>query len=79
MEFLQKIYALTPRECVVAVEIASGKNTREVAETLGISVGTVRVHVKRIFGKTGTNRQSQLVGLVLMGALGRGDVQDATQ
>ena len=36
----------------------------EVAHMLGISQATVKTHLKRIFDKTGTARQSDLVKLV---------------
>ncbi len=75
---LRRVYALTPREAVVALRVAAGMNAREVAEELGISVGTVRVHIKRILGKTGTNRQSQLVGLILRAILQEAAPQDVT-
>jgi DNA-binding CsgD family transcriptional regulator len=36
----------------------------EVAEMLGISEPTVRTHLKRIFSKTGTSRQADLLRLL---------------
>ena len=36
----------------------------DVANMLGISQATVKTHLKRIFDKTGTARQSDLVKLV---------------
>lgn len=77
-DYLRRTFSLTPREAFVAARIASGQNARQIAEELGISVGTVRVHIKRILGKTGTNRQSQLVGLVLHAVLHERHGQDAT-
>ncbi|MGC1348698.1 MAG: LuxR C-terminal-related transcriptional regulator [Xanthobacteraceae bacterium] len=35
-----------------------------VAEVLGIAVTTVKTHLGRIYEKTGTNRQADLVKLV---------------
>jgi DNA-binding CsgD family transcriptional regulator len=35
-----------------------------VAETLGISVATVKTHLNHVFTKTGTIRQADLVKLV---------------
>jgi DNA-binding CsgD family transcriptional regulator len=34
---------------------------KEAASSLGISVGTMRTHLARLFEKTGTSRQSALV------------------
>ena len=36
----------------------------ETAETLGVAESTVKTHLHRIFGKTGTSRQAELVKLV---------------
>jgi DNA-binding CsgD family transcriptional regulator len=36
----------------------------EVAEALGIGEGTVKTHLKRLFAKTGTRRQADLVKVV---------------
>jgi DNA-binding CsgD family transcriptional regulator len=36
----------------------------EVAETLGIAESTVRTHLLRLFAKTGTKRQADLIKLI---------------
>jgi DNA-binding CsgD family transcriptional regulator len=58
-------FGLTPRETDIVVLLAAGKGPAEVAATLGISLGNVRGHLSRIFGKTGTATQAQLVALCL--------------
>jgi DNA-binding CsgD family transcriptional regulator len=58
-------YALTFAESRVAVEVAEGRNPAEVAQRLGVSVHTVRSHLKRIFLKTGVHSQSGLVRALL--------------
>lgn len=45
---------LTPREREIAALIAKGESLKQVAEDLGISLGTVRVYSSRIHHKTGT-------------------------
>jgi DNA-binding CsgD family transcriptional regulator len=35
-----------------------------VADAIGISKATVKTHLQHLFGKTGTNRQTELVKLV---------------
>lgn len=37
----------------------------EAAQTLGLAENTVRSYLKSIFGKTGVNRQAELVRLIL--------------
>jgi len=45
--------ALTPREREVLQLMAAGKSNREIADALGVAVGTVRTHVANILGKLG--------------------------
>jgi DNA-binding CsgD family transcriptional regulator len=57
-------FALTEREAAVACLIADGAALAEVARQLGMQVGTVRVHLRSVFAKTGTSRQAELVALL---------------
>ena len=49
--------------------VFEGLTSKEAAENLGLSFHTVRVQLARIFEKTNTNRQAELVRL-MMGAVG---------
>jgi DNA-binding CsgD family transcriptional regulator len=60
---LAQAFALTDREAAVACLLAEGAAPADVARRLGMQVGTVRVHLRNIFAKTGTNRQAELVAL----------------
>jgi DNA-binding CsgD family transcriptional regulator len=62
---LQKAFDLTKREAEVMALIGGGQNINQISTTLGIAVETVRYHVKSVFQKTSTSRQSELVGLCL--------------
>ncbi len=64
-EALQALFGLTPAEATAAGALADGKSVEEIATSLGVSLHTVRTHVKSVLAKTNTNRQSQLVGLLL--------------
>jgi len=55
------LFDLTPAEVRVFDLVASGQSVKEAASSLGISVGTMRTHLARLFEKTGTSRQSALV------------------
>jgi DNA-binding NarL/FixJ family response regulator len=35
-----------------------------VAEQVGVSEATIKTHIQHLFGKTGTNRQTELIKLV---------------
>jgi DNA-binding NarL/FixJ family response regulator len=50
---------LTQRELDVLRLIAEGKTNAEIAQTLFISVGTVKVHVERIIDKLGVSDRTQ--------------------
>lgn len=50
---------LTPRELDVLQLLALGRTNKEIASGLVVSVGTVKVHVERIFGKLGTTTRSE--------------------
>ena len=58
-------FALTPREAEIAAWLARGADPAAIAETLGISRGTVRTHLKHLYDKTQTRRQGELIRLVL--------------
>ena len=57
-------FALTVRETAVACLLIEGATLADVARGLDMQVGTVRVHLRSIFAKTGTNRQAELVALL---------------
>ncbi|MCF4128261.1 helix-turn-helix transcriptional regulator [Methylobacterium sp. SyP6R] len=61
---LRTLFGLTRAEAQVGAGLAHGGCLAEIAAELGISVTTARTHVARIFLKTGTRQQSQLVALV---------------
>lgn len=62
-----KEFDLTSKEMQVAVAIARGTDTRQIAREMEVSWHTVRHHLKIIFHKTDTHRQSALVVLFLKG------------
>jgi DNA-binding CsgD family transcriptional regulator len=58
-------FGLTTAEATLACEIVKGDGLPESAKRIGISNTTARTHLHRILSKTGTNRQAELVRLVL--------------
>jgi len=63
-EAIAKSYRLTPSELRVLLAIVEVGGSPEVAEALGVAESTVKFHLKRLFDKTGTRRQADLVKLV---------------
>lgn len=64
---LSELYGLTGAQAKVARALMDGRSLREAADALELSVFTVRAHLARIFEKTGTNRQAELVALLSRG------------
>ena len=61
---LKSLFGLTLSEALVAQALTGGKSIEEIASDAGVSLNTTRVHLKNVFGKTGTNRQAHLVALL---------------
>jgi PAS domain S-box-containing protein len=61
---------LSPREHQVVELLAAGLTGEEVAERLGISPATVRVHIRNATGKLGASTRTQAVAI----AVARGEV-----
>jgi DNA-binding CsgD family transcriptional regulator len=57
---------LTRREMEVLEKIGQGKTSRQIAETLNLSVFTVNNHRKHICKKMGLHSTAQLVAFAVM-------------
>jgi DNA-binding NarL/FixJ family response regulator len=65
----QRRSQLTPREVEVACLVQKGLRNRDIAQNLGIQTGTVKIHLKHIFEKTGVRGR---YGLALNGLREKG-------
>jgi DNA-binding CsgD family transcriptional regulator len=63
-EVIAKTYGLTPTELRVLLAIVEVGGVPEVAVALGVAESTVKTHLGRLFAKTNTGRQADLVKLV---------------
>lgn len=63
------VYGLTARETSVVEKLLEVSDVKLVAEELGMSEVTARNHVARILAKTGTNKQVELVNVILSSRL----------
>jgi DNA-binding CsgD family transcriptional regulator len=61
---LMQRYRLTPAEAALAIELMQGHDVSTAAERLRITFETARTHLRRVFQKTATHRQSELVRLL---------------
>ena len=64
VEILQALFDLSPAEARVAAMITEGHSVSTISQRLSVKPNTVRVQLKAIFSKTGTNRQGELVSLL---------------
>jgi DNA-binding CsgD family transcriptional regulator len=65
---LRSAYNLTVAESELVGMLAAGYSLADAAENRGVSVNTVRTQLKHVFAKTETNRQGELIRLVLTGS-----------
>lgn len=66
-DVLSNLFGLTPSEAQVARLLAHGYRGEKIAEALGVSATTVAFHKRNLFQKTDTNRQADLISLILVG------------
>lgn len=59
--------ALSPRERAVASLVQRGLRNKEIADELGLTEGTVKVHLHKVFDKLGVRSRTELI-LSLQGA-----------
>ena len=50
---------LTDREIEILGQVATGASNRQIAQQLGISANTVKVHLRNIFEKTGVASRTE--------------------
>jgi DNA-binding NarL/FixJ family response regulator len=63
--YLQRYYDMSPRELQVAKLVCNGFTNGDIADKLNVKPGTVKTHMRSIFGKTRTrNRISMLLKYV---------------
>jgi DNA-binding CsgD family transcriptional regulator len=59
-----RLYGMTSREAELTSKLCLGKTIEESAMELNITYHTARTHLRRIYDKTGTSRQTDLVLLL---------------
>lgn len=64
LEAFAQLYGLTFAEQKVLEHIAEGEPPQEAADELGVSITTVKTHLQKIFAKTSTGRQADLIQLL---------------
>lgn len=62
---LVRLFGLTPAEAELAALMGQGLDLDDASVALGITKNTAKAHLRMVFSKTGVNRQSELVRLLL--------------
>ncbi|MEM8748882.1 MAG: alpha/beta hydrolase [Pseudomonadota bacterium] len=70
LSMLELAYGLTRQEATVALEIAGGHSPASIADTLEVSVNTVRTHLKRGYEKMGVEGQTEMAARIMSGPIG---------
>jgi DNA-binding CsgD family transcriptional regulator/PAS domain-containing protein len=68
-EELRRRFGLTRAQAALAIEILAGDGIQAAADRLSIARATARTHLAQVFEKTGTQRQSELVRVLLSSGL----------
>ncbi len=66
---LATLFGLTPAETQIAIKLAEGMRLDAIAASLDVSRTTIAFHMRNLFQKTNTNRQADLIALVLAGPM----------
>jgi DNA-binding CsgD family transcriptional regulator len=61
---LATLFDLTPAEARIVPDVVRGAGVKEIAKKLCVSNHTVTSHLRRVYEKTGTNKQTQLAALM---------------
>jgi DNA-binding CsgD family transcriptional regulator len=75
--WIMDAYGLTQAEARVALAASSGITIPDMANQLALSPNTIKTHLRKVFAKTGTGRQTELVRL--MTAIGLLDANGKSQ
>ena len=66
-DLLARLYGFTGREASVAASLVQGRSPAEAAAELAMTENTVRTHIRHAFDKTGVERLSDFVRLLMQG------------
>lgn len=65
LEKAAEMFALSPGQVALAARLASGMDLPAAADYLGVTVNTLRTQLRRMFEKTNTHSQTELISMLL--------------
>jgi DNA-binding CsgD family transcriptional regulator len=66
VQMLTELFTLSRAEARLAALLLKDRNLLQAAEELGVSLNTIRTQLRKLFEKTGSNRQSALIRTLLL-------------
>ncbi len=66
-DVLREVYGLTRAQADVARSLFGGLSAEQTARSLGLSLNTVRSHLKQIFTRCDVSSQAELLHLLALG------------
>jgi DNA-binding NarL/FixJ family response regulator len=63
-DMMKELFGLTPSESRLVIALSAGEKLDEAAVSAGLTISSARTYMKRIFEKTGVNRQADLVKMI---------------
>ena len=64
-DLLRRVYGLTRAEAEIALRVSRGQGLKPISDEMSLSMATVKTHLQRVFAKTGSHRQAELVRLLM--------------
>jgi DNA-binding CsgD family transcriptional regulator len=61
---LERIFALSPVQARLTALLTAGRTIKEIASILGVTEGSARQYLQRVFSKTGAKRQADVIRIV---------------
>ena len=68
-EVVASLFGLTSAESRIAIALAEGRRRDQIAKEFEVSRTTVAFHLRNLFQKTATHRQTDLIALILVGLM----------
>lgn len=65
LDLAKEVFHLSPSQRTLLGELAAGASLTEAASAMNVTVNTVRTHLRRMFEKTGTGDQAELLSAAL--------------
>ncbi len=64
IDIVRSLFDFTLAEANVARQLTAGASVEQIAEQQGVSINTIRTHLRKILEKSGCSRQPELVALL---------------